>query len=95
MPSTSVHFPPDLLERLDRVATARRTSRNRVIVQACQEAVERARGTWPKDFFSNTRLSPSDLRLLRRSFDPWLRSLMRARRSKDRPPFSAWVAPRT
>ena len=41
-------------------------SRNRFIVQACEQALNNSAGKWPEDFFE-TELSRKDLRLLRES----------------------------
>ena len=66
MPNTSVHLPPSLLASLDRIASERGTSRNRLIVESCQRVVEE-RTSWPPGLFSNDHLSEAELQLLRRS----------------------------
>lgn len=91
--NTSVHFPDDLLEALDRMAARRGVSRNRVIVESCRRAVDR----WNKpeekkkisreEFFSDRHLSRADLRLLRRGHGDFDRALVSARRSRRNPPF--------
>lgn len=86
MPSTSVHLPTDLLDRLDRVARRRRVSRNRLITEACRAVVGAGRTEWPESFFATECLSARDLELLRSTFDEWLgRTLVR--RSKKAAPF--------
>lgn len=93
--NTSVHFPDDLLEALDRMAARRGVSRNRVIVESCRRAV----GLWKnperkperkqvsrEEFFSDRHLSRADLRLLRRGHADFDRALARARRSRRTSP---------
>jgi len=48
MPSTSVHFPVELLRRIDRTAKRRRVSRNRLITEACRSVVDAGQSEWPK-----------------------------------------------
>lgn len=92
--NTSVHFPDDLLEALDRMAARRGVSRNRVIVESCRSAV----ALWPggkkperkisnEEFFSDRHLSRADLRLLRRGHQQFDRALARSRRSRRTSPF--------
>lgn len=94
--NTSVHFPDDLLEALDRMAVRRGVSRNRVIVESCRRAI--ARWKTPEampakkkisreEFFSDRHLSRADLRLLRRGHGDFDRALASARRSRRNPPF--------
>ncbi|MES2644013.1 MAG: ribbon-helix-helix protein, CopG family [Myxococcota bacterium] len=54
MARTSVHLPRGIVEQLDRLAVERGTSRNRVILQACQELLARNQRDWPRDFFETT-----------------------------------------
>ena len=51
MGSTSVHLPDNLLKGLDELATESGTSRNRLIVRACQALVSTTRKSWPAGFF--------------------------------------------
>lgn len=51
MPSTTVHIPDDLLERVDRVAQRRGISRNRLVLDALADELARDAGEWPEDFF--------------------------------------------
>ncbi len=87
MASTSVHFPPELIERLDRIARETGSSRNRLIVKACEAYVEQARGEWPEDFFSDKRIGRAALQELNRTLLDWLLQLKSARRSRTREPF--------
>ena len=59
MPSTTVHFPPQLLERIDAVAQRQGVSRNRFVIRACQDAVARDAGEWPENFFASIRIPRS------------------------------------
>jgi len=52
MPSTTVHFPPEILRSIDVVAERRGISRNRFVIQACEQAVSDDAGEWPDGFFS-------------------------------------------
>jgi hypothetical protein len=87
MPSTSLHIPHELLERIDRTAKRRRISRNRLIVDACRSLVGEGQHDWPQGFFATEHLSNHDLQLLRKGFADWSRELRTARRSKKAPPF--------
>lgn len=86
MPSTSVHFPDFLIEELDRFATERGVSRNRLIVEACR-ATLRQHQEWPEDFFDDSRFLPRDLEDLRRSAADFDEKLVQSRRDRDAPPF--------
>lgn len=54
MASTSVHLPAAVVAQLDRVAAERGTSRNRVILQACQALLAEQQGDWPPGFFERS-----------------------------------------
>jgi hypothetical protein len=84
--NTSVHFPEGVLDELDRLAEDRGVSRNRVIVDACREAL-RARRQWPAEFFSNTHRTPAELRELQGGAEEFARALAAGRRSRREPPF--------
>lgn len=86
MANASVHFPEGLLDELDRLAAERGVSRNRVIVDSCRQQLL-SRRQWPDGFFSNTHLSPDELRELRGGADKFARGLASSRRSRRRPPF--------
>lgn len=51
MPSTTVHFPQDLLEYIDQIARRRGISRNRYVVESCRAATAQDDGEWPAGFF--------------------------------------------
>ncbi|MBA3031161.1 MAG: hypothetical protein FP816_20430 [Desulfobacteraceae bacterium] len=63
MPSTTVHIPEDLLLKIDKLIKEKKISRNRFIIEACQNALKNQEGKWPKDFFDE-RLCSEDLELL-------------------------------
>ena len=64
MPSTTVHIPDTLLTEIDRIVNEKGISRNRFIIQACEEALKNSAGQWPADFFE-LNLSGANLRLLK------------------------------
>jgi Arc/MetJ-type ribon-helix-helix transcriptional regulator len=64
MPSTTVHIPDPLLSKIDQLVKEKGISRNRFIVQACEEALNNSAGRWPEDFFE-LDLSNENLSLLR------------------------------
>ena len=86
MPSTSVHFPDPLLANLDRIASERGVSRNRLIVDSCKRTVEE-RASWPEAFFSNDHLSTEDLKVLREDCQDFEPAILATRRSRTDPPF--------
>ena len=57
LPSTTVHFPQDLLDHLDQIARRRGISRNRYVVESCRAATAQDDGEWPAGFFD---LDPGD-----------------------------------
>ena len=82
MASTSVHLPPSLVEKLDRLAAERGTSRNRIILQACEDLLKEQRGDWPGGFFEAIH-SPEDQAMLREAGVEMESAIYAARR--DRP----------
>lgn len=81
MGSTSVHIPRELLDELDRSAAERGMSRNRLIVEACRQAV-RARHRWPEGFFSNARFSAEELSELQGGAEAFAAATARSRRNR-------------
>jgi hypothetical protein len=63
MPTTTIHFPEEVLRRVDAVAHRRGISRNRFVIQACEQAVAGDSGQWPERFFE-LEMSPGDQALL-------------------------------
>ena len=86
MPSTSAHLPQTLLRELDLLASERRVSRNRLIVEACREMV-RKRREWPSSFFDDRRFTDEDLADLRASAQGFADQLASARSSRETAPF--------
>ncbi len=86
MPSTSVHFSESLLDDLDHFASERGLSRNRLIVEACRETLQR-RKEWPEIFFDDFRFRPEDLEELRSSSESFEKNLSATRRNRDASPF--------
>jgi predicted transcriptional regulator len=78
--ATTIHVPAPLLTAVDRLAKALRISRNRLIVQALEQAVH-ARSAWSSEFLGRLRKADpatgadvdqltSDVRQARRSKTP-------------------------
>lgn len=85
MASTSVHLPPSIVERLDRLAAARGTSRNRVILQACEELLAVQQGDWPPGFFDSA-LSSQDMVELRLGGQEMESAIIASRHDRGVPP---------
>lgn len=81
MPSTTVHFPPPLLERVDTIARRLGVSRNKFVIQACQESIARDAGTWPEGFF-RPALTAGELALLRAAGTELEQSIHTTRRNR-------------
>ena len=64
MPSTTVHFPDELLQDIDRTARRRNMSRNKFVIESCEAALAREAGEWPEGFFSPD-LSREEEKMLR------------------------------
>jgi len=58
VPSTTVHFPDDILDAIDARARAEGLSRNRFITRALRRALD-ATETWPPGFLATLRESPA------------------------------------
>ena len=54
--SVSVQFPAKLLSDLDELAQKSGVKRNRLIIEACEEAVKKRR-TWPEALFDESRFA--------------------------------------
>ena len=81
MPSTTVHIPDPLLSKMDQIVREKGISRNRFIVQACEQAVVNDAGEWPENFFESD-LSSGDLRLLREGVAEMEEAIIRMRKSR-------------
>jgi hypothetical protein len=85
MASTSVHLPPALVAQLDQLAARRGTSRNRVILQACEALLAAEPGDWPPGFFQSD-LSPDDQALLDAAVEEMEAAILVSRRNRSTPP---------
>jgi predicted transcriptional regulator len=81
MPSTTVHIPDPLLSKMDQIVKEKGISRNRFIVQACEQAVINDAGEWPDNFFE-LDLSADGLRLLREGVAEMEEAIIRMRKSR-------------
>ena len=63
MPSTTVHVPDATLKRIDTIARRLGISRNRLVIRALEEIIERDAGEWPAGFFESPA-DPADRALL-------------------------------
>ncbi|MDE0025379.1 MAG: hypothetical protein OXP69_13300 [Spirochaetaceae bacterium] len=84
MPSTTVHFPPQLLEQIDTVARRHGVSRNRFVMRACQDSLAKDAGEWPERFF-HLDLDPGELAALREAGHEMEQGIRAARRSRGAP----------
>ena len=81
MPSTTVHIPDKLLTEIDRIVHEKGISRNRFIIQACEEALKNNAGQWPTDFFESN-LSGANLKLLKEGVAEMESAILQMRRNK-------------
>lgn len=81
MPSTTIHFPDDLLSDIDRATGELGVSRNRFVIEACRTALAEHAGEWPENFFT-TGLSLADQKLLTESADEMLKMVYGARKNR-------------
>ena len=82
MPSTTVHIPDKLLLKIDQMVKEKEISRNRFIIQACEEALNNSAGQWPEDFFE-PQLSGKDLQLLREGVREMKCSIINKRKNRS------------
>jgi hypothetical protein len=66
---------------MDQIVREKGISRNRFIVQACEQAVVNDAGEWPENFFESD-LSGGDLRLLREGVAEMEEAIIRMRKSR-------------
>ena len=81
MPSTTVHIPDQLLSQIDQMVKEKKISRNRFIIQACEQALKSSAGEWPDGFFKPD-LNTKDLSLLRKGVSEMEKAIMNMRRNR-------------
>ena len=82
MPSTTVHLPDNLLAKIDQVVKEMEISRNRFIIQACEQALNDSAGQWPENFFE-PELYEDDLHLLREGVEEMEDAILSKRRNRS------------
>jgi acetolactate synthase regulatory subunit len=82
VPTTTIHFPEEVLRKVDAVARRRGVSRNRFVIQACEQAVAHDSGQWPEDLFV---LSPGDQELLNQATRELEEAVLRNRANRGSP----------
>ena len=85
MPSTTVHIPDQLLSRIDKAVKEQNISRNRFIIQACEEALNHMGGEWPNGFFEPLP-EEKDLNLLREATVEMEKIIFAKRKNRSRAP---------
>ena len=81
MPSTTVHIPDELLSKIDQVVKEKEISRNRFIIQACEQSLNNIAGEWPEGFF-NTDLSEEDLKILSQGVQEMEQAIINNRKNR-------------
>lgn len=85
MASNAAHLPASIVEPLDRLAAARGTSRNRVLLEASEELLGQHRLGRPPDFFERA-IDAADLAELRAGGEQLEDVIRMARRTRPVPP---------
>ncbi|OIP31388.1 MAG: hypothetical protein COW04_09835 [Deltaproteobacteria bacterium CG12_big_fil_rev_8_21_14_0_65_43_10] len=81
MPSTTVHIPDRLLSKIDQIVKEKSISRNRFIVQACEQALNNSVGQWPEGFFES-ELNGDNLILLREGVSEMEEAIISMRKNR-------------
>jgi Arc/MetJ-type ribon-helix-helix transcriptional regulator len=81
MPSTTVHLPDQLLSRIDQTVKEQKISRNRFIIQACEQALNNFAGHWPEGFF-DSKLNEQDNKLLKEAVLEMEHTIVSKRKSR-------------
>lgn len=81
MPSTTVHIPDRLLSRIDEIVKEKGISRNRFVIEACEQAFDIDAGQWPEGFFEDEP-SKKDLKLLKEGVKEMEQLIMQRRRNR-------------
>jgi predicted transcriptional regulator len=84
MGSTTIHFPEEILSRIDQAAAERRISRNRYVLEACEAALASQAGVWPEGFF-NSGLTEKDHVLLKEAAAEMEQVIYKNRRNRGAP----------
>jgi len=82
--ATTVHIPEDLLTKIDATSEDLGISRNRFVIQACADALERQAGSWPRGFFDKL-LSEPDQAILKEATEEMEIGIRLARRNRGTP----------
>jgi predicted DNA-binding protein len=87
MANSSVHFPVEIIDRLDRAAKRKGTSRNRIIVAACEKYLDESESEnrWPNDFF--VPLPDDERKELKAAQQEIAEAIADARTNRKGPPF--------
>ena len=81
MPSTTVHIPDRLLSRIDEIVKEKGISRNRFVIEACEQAFDIDAGQWPEGFFEDEP-SKKDLKLLKEGVKEMEKAILKMRRNR-------------
>jgi hypothetical protein len=81
MPSTTVHIPDRLLSRIDEIVKEKGISRNRFVIEACEQAFDIDAGQWPEGFFEDEP-SKKDLKLLKEGVKEMEQLIIQRRRNR-------------
>ena len=81
MPSTTVPIPNRLLSRIDEIVKEKGISRNRFVIEACEQAFDNDAGQWPEGFFEDEP-SKKDLKLLKEGVKEMEKAILRMRRNR-------------
>jgi hypothetical protein len=81
MATITIYVPEEFLADIDRAAGAAGISRNRLVIQACRNAMERHGGDWPAEFFRDD-LPASDKKLINEGTRDLGREIRAARRGR-------------
>lgn len=84
MPSTTVHIPDDMLDRVDSIARRRGVSRNRIVIESLERTISEDAGVWPSSFFEAPGNS-ADRELLEEATIELERVVSAARRNRGAP----------
>jgi hypothetical protein len=81
MPSTTVHIPDQLLSKIDEIVKEKGISRNRFIIEACEQAFDYDAGQWPEGFFED-KPGKNELKLIREGVREMEKAILKMRRNR-------------